>query len=280
MKNMNIRETVGWARNQFEEFCLDNPEGNAEILLEYVLGKKRSELYLLDEEISKESLNLFKIYVKKRCMNMPVAYITGETEFMSLPFSVNEKVFIPRPETEVLVEVALEKLQRGDNVIDMGTGCGNIAVAVAKHSSCQVCACDISQEAIEIARRNAMQNGVPRLISFLKGDMFAPLSMSRKFDLVLSNPPYIRHGEIQSLPEEVRNFEPHIALDGGEDGLKFYSYLSRDAKFFLKRGGYLIAEVGFDQAEPVHRIFRKHFKSVDIARDYAGIKRILIAQKQ
>lgn len=277
---MNIRETLGWARTQFEEFCLDNPEGNAEILLEYVLGKKRSELYLLDEEISKGSLKLFKIYVKKRCMNMPVAYITGETEFMSLTFSVNEKVFIPRPETEILVEIALEKLQEGGNVIDMGTGCGSIAVAVAKHSSCQVCACDISGEAIEIARRNAMQNGVPGLISFLKGDMFAPLSMNRKFDLVLSNPPYIRHGEIQSLPEEVRNFEPHIAIDGGEDGLEFYSYLSRDAKFFLKRGGYAIVEVGFDQAEPVYRIFTKHFKSVDIVRDYAGIKRILIAQKR
>lgn len=277
---MNIRETLGWAKTQFEEFCLDNPEGNAEILLEYVLGKKRSELYLLDEEISKGSLKLFKIYVKKRCMNMPVAYITGETEFMSLTFSVNEKVFIPRPETEILVEIALEKLQEGGNVIDMGTGCGSIAVAVAKHSSCQVCACDISGEAIEIARRNAMQNGVPGLISFLKGDMFAPLSMNRKFDLVLSNPPYIRHGEIQSLPEEVRNFEPHIAIDGGEDGLEFYSYLSRDAKFFLKRGGYAIVEVGFDQAEPVYRIFTKHFKSVDIVRDYAGIKRILIAQKR
>ncbi len=214
----------------------------------------------------------------EECMRMPAAYITGETEFMSLPFSVNEKVFIPRPETEILVEAALSRLKRSDNVIDMCTGCGNIAVSLTKYSSCQVYACDISREAIEIARRNAIQNEVYGLISFLQGDMFTPLRFERKFNLVVSNPPYIRHDEIQKLPVEVRNFEPHIALDGGEGGLKFYHILSEESRKFLRPGGYLMVEVGFDQARDVHQIFTKHFKNLEILKDYAGIERIVIAE--
>ena len=215
----------------------------------------------------------------ERCIRMPAAYITGEIEFMSLPFSVNEKVFIPRPETEILVETALSRLKRSDKVIDMCTGCGNIAVSLAKYSSCRVYACDILWEAVEIARRNTVRNEVYDLISFLQGNMFTPLKLGRKFDLVVSNPPYVRRGEIQGLPVEVRDFEPHIALDGGEDGLKFYHIISREAKSFLNPGGCLIVEVGYDQAQSVCRIFTKYFKNLEILKDYAGIERIVVGRK-
>lgn len=293
---MNISEALNWARIRFEEACVDNPQRNAEILLERVLGKRRFELYALSGvssgragftdgfyaergEVSRESLEHFRIYVEKRCANMPVAYITGQTEFMSLPFLVNGNVFIPRPETEVLVEAALSKLGGGGKAIDIGTGCGNIAVSLGKYSSCDVYASDISWNAVQIARGNAAENEVSGSVSFFQGDMFAPLGFGGQLDLVVSNPPYIRRDELRVLPEEVRNFEPLVALDGGEDGLKFYGILSRQAQFVLKPGGYLMVEVGFDQAQPVCHIFKRHFKSVEEIRDYSGIKRVVIARK-
>ena len=275
---MQVGEAIRWAKARFERSNIENPSYNAEMLLQYVLGKKRNDLYFGNVEIPERSMKLLGGYVEKRCMHMPVAYIAREIEFMSLPFFVNEKVFIPRPETEVLVEIAMTKLRSGDKVIDMCTGCGNIAVGLAKYSSCEVNACDISPEAIEIARGNAVRNGVLRLISFLEGDMFGPLRVKREFDLVVSNPPYIRHDEIRSLPEEVRNFEPRIALDGGADGLRYYFSLSRHANSFLKPGGYLIVEVGFDEAQEVCEIFKKHFESIEIIKDYAGIQRVIVAQ--
>ena len=277
---MRVEEAIRWAKAKFERINLDNPAQNAEILLEYVLGKGRLELYLDDQEISKQSLDVFKTYVKKRCMHMPVAYITGETEFMSLPFSISEEVFIPRPETEILVEISMSKLRKSDEVIDMCTGCGNLAISLARYSSCRVYACDISGRAIEISRRNAARNEVCHLTSFFQGDMFGPLTVRKQFDLVVSNPPYIRHEEIPGLSAEVRNFEPSIALDGGEDGLKFYRIISGVAKSFLKPRGYLIVEVGFDQAHPVCDIFKKHLKSVEVIRDYSGVERIVVGRVQ
>ena len=215
--------------------------------------------------------------------NMPIAYVTGETEFMSLPFLINRQVMIPRPETEILVEEALSKLQSAALVIDMCTGCGNIAVSLAKYSSCVIKAVDISKSALEVAQRNAALNGVQGLISFFEGDMFAPLAQNRlegEIDLVISNPPYVRRHEIPELACEVRDFEPHIALDGGEDGLRFYRAICRDSWKFLRPGGHLAVEVGYDQAEFVCNIFKEHFNSIKVTKDYAGIERIVIAQKR
>lgn len=275
---MNVNEAIRWAAGEFESAGVDNPERNAEILLEYVLGKKRFELCLHDGGISEECLSSFKICVEERAGHVPVAYITMETEFMSLPFFMSGKVFIPRPETEILVEAAMSKLKRGSKVIDICTGCGNIAVSLAKYCSSHICACDISPEAVELARENAMRNEVSDLISFCRGDMFAPFQSHAEYDLVISNPPYIRRDEMQNLPEDVCGFEPHIALDGGADGLRFYHIVSGESARFLKPGGYVMVEVGFNQAGAVSQIFMQHFKNVETINDYAGIERIVIAQ--
>ena len=246
------------------------------------MGKKRIELYLDDkEQLSETEYNSFIHCLEKRSSRMPIAYITGNIEFMSLPFIITPGVFIPRPETEILVETALSKIGRGPReVIDMCTGSGNIAVSLAKYSSCHIHACDISPEAIEIAIANAKLNGVSEAISFYTGDMFNPFKNGESFDLIVSNPPYVHHDEMQELPEEVYNFEPHIALDGGDNGLDFYHSLCNGGKSLLKTGGYLITEVGFDQAEKVCSIFKNYFASTEIITDYAEIERIVVAQKR
>jgi release factor glutamine methyltransferase len=256
---MIITEAISSAEVRLAKAGVETPRREAEKLLEHVLGKKRFELLICpDEEIDRDSHDSFMSLVEKRCRHTPPAYLTGEAEFMSLPFAVTKEVMIPRPETETLVEKVLSKLNGQARVLDVGTGCGNIAVSLAKYSaSC-----------------------IFRRVSFLCGDMFRPLTNERKFDVVVSNPPYVRRGEIRSLPREVRKFEPGIAFDGGEDGLTFYPVIARECRELLKTGGYVAVEVGFDQAQSVSRIFGRYFKSIEITKDYNGIERVITAQRQ
>jgi len=279
LRMMTVKEAVIQARSRLEEAGIESPRCNAEMLLGNVLGKKRFEFYLRDEEISIGDYDSFVSLVEKRSMHTPVAYITGDTEFMSLAFAVNTSVFIPRPDTEVLVETVLGRMGEGSRIVDMCTGCGNVAVSLAKYSSCHIYACDILREAVLIARKNAIMNEVLQSISFFQGDMFAPLGTEGCFDLVVSNPPYVRHREIRTLPGEVRDFEPHVALDGGEDGLRFFRSLCIGSQNVLKMGGYLMVEVGFDQAGEVCRLFERTFKSVEVVKDYAGVERVVVGQK-
>jgi release factor glutamine methyltransferase len=281
---MKIREAINSASARLAKAGVENPRREAEKLLEYVLGKRRFELLMCPaDEIGKDSHNSFMSLVEKRCRHTPPAYLTGETEFMSLPFAVTEEVMIPRPETEILVEKVLSKLSGQARVLDVGTGCGNIAVSLAKHSDSCVLATDISPQALEISGENAIRNEVDKRIGFLCGDMFRPLAKNAcngKFDFVVSNPPYVRRGEIRNLPREVRDFEPGTAFDGGEDGLTFYRVIAKECRELLKTGGYIAVEVGFDQAQSVWDIFREYFKSVEITKDYSGIERVITAQKQ
>lgn len=263
------------------------PRLDAELLLAFVLGKRRADLLIHPEvEVTPDKVGVFRKLLQKRAEGVPVAYLTGEKEFMSLKFRVTPDVLIPRPETELLVERVLDflKLQDHDRhhflVADVGTGSGAIAVSLAfYHPRVRVLAIDIAEEALRVARYNAMRHGVQGRIEFLRGDLLTPLlkaGETGKGDVVVANLPYIPTKEITFLPRDVRA-EPEIALDGGSDGLDLYRRLLPQAALFLAPGGLLACEVGPGQggllAEMVdHRFWSKP----KIELDYQGQERLVL----
>jgi len=214
----------------------------------------------------------------------PIQYIIGVTEFLGSDFIVNEDVLIPRPETEMLVEIAVERAFSfqssavGLNILDLCTGSGNIAISLTKKiTNCKIAASDISDKALAVARKNAGANGVSGAIEYIESDLFE--NINGKYDIIVSNPPYIARHEFDTLQEEVR-FEPRIALDGGDDGLEFYRRIFREAHKFLKKSGYVIVEIGYGQAKAINGIIVRagNFKLVDIRKDHNGIDRIITAK--
>lgn len=217
-----------------------------------------------------------------RCAGQPLQYITGHQEFMGLDFAVNEHVLIPRMDTEVLVERALALIGEGGRkirrVLDLCTGSGAIAVSLAKLSAADLTASDISGEALETARKNAAENQAK--VSFICGDLFSPFRKKlgrTRFDLIVSNPPYIPTAVIQELQTEVRDHEPHLALDGGADGLSFYRRIIEEAPDFLRKRGILLLEIGFDQAEAVTELAhaRGCYQEAQVVQDLAGLDRVV-----
>lgn len=270
-----------------------------ELLFTEVLGCSRVELYLeKKKKLSRENFSRISGALKRRISGEPIQYILGQTEFMGLEFKVTPAVFIPRPDTEILVETALryaadkvssQKLScpsagsrvRGLKVLDIGTGSGCIAVSLAKYfSQTQISATDISSAALEIAGQNAKLNKVQKKINFLNCDLF-PFGKQRVtgYDLILSNPPYIKTEVIKTLELEVLH-EPSIALDGGDDGLDFYRRIIREAPVYLKRGGLLILEIGFDQKEALEKILEisQIFEVKEVVKDYNSINRVIVAE--
>lgn len=224
----------------------------------------------------------------------PIQYIIGKTEFLGSDFIVNEDVLIPRPETEILVEVAVEMASimqaysaisgasglcgRSLKLLDLCTGSGNIAISLTKKiTNCKITASDISSKALTVAGRNAGANGLSGAIEFIESDLFE--NINDRYDIIVSNPPYIARHEFDTLQEEVR-FEPRIALDGGDDGLEFYRRIFIEAHRYLKKGGYVIAEIGYGQARPINEIIVQDgkFKLVDMRKDHNGIDRIITAK--
>ncbi len=212
--------------------------------------------------------------IKRRSLNEPVSYITGEKEFMSLKFKVEQGVLIPRPDTEILVETVIEKLNDIPNpaIIDMCTGSGAIAVSLAKYlDKSKVTALDVSPVAIRIARENASLNGVDILVE--EHDVLTPYNAMA--DAVISNPPYIPTEVISGLDADVSDYEPHLALDGGKDGLTFYRAIIKNIHTSLKKGGLLAFEVGCGQAHDVAQLMEPYFCGIDTAKDLAGIDRVV-----
>ncbi len=212
----------------------------------------------------------------------PLQYIMGKEKFFDLSFIVNEHVLIPRPETEVLVETALELVKattdRECSILDLGTGSGNIAISLTKNAlNCRIVASDISGNAIETAKENARLNGVFEYIIFIKSDLFC--GIEGKFDLIVSNPPYIARREFETLQKEVLK-EPVLALDGGIDGLDFYRRIFAGALKHLTPGGYCIAEIGFGQLPAIKKIIENtnEFKFTETRTDQYGIDRVVVAQ--
>lgn len=236
--------------------------------------------------IDKKLLKKYWSLLKRRAKGEPVAYITGKKEFWSLELEVSPDVLIPRPETEILVEHAISILKEVERpfILDIGTGSGAIAIALAKEiKDAFIWATDISEGALKIAGKNAKRHNVEDRIYFLKGDLFNAIKdKNRKFHLIISNPPYVSEREYEELPKEIRDWEPKIALFGGEDGLSIIRRLVRDSLPFLYQGGYLLIEISPQQVNKVKRIIEEtgQFDSIEPIRDYSGRFRAINACKK
>jgi len=283
---LKIGEALNWAEEKLKEAGIEESRIESEIFLEEELGINRTDLYLDLHKTFPSNVDSFKNKIMTRINRIPLAYILGRTQFMGFDFLVDERVMIPRQETEILVEAVIKKYVDSPLIVDIGTGCGNIAIALAKSIPCfRIYATDISSEALELARENAKKNAVSKeRISFLQGDLFKPLNdlnLFNKIDILVSNPPYIPSGEIENLPSEVL-FEPRIAIDGEFDGLGFYRKIINESPLYLKNGGYLFLEIGFNQADEVKRLISKNsnFTKPDVVLDYMGIDRIIFTQKR
>ena len=258
---------------------------DVELAMCKILDVTRLYIHLnLDEEICKKDQNRIEALLKQRRKGRPMAYIIGKKEFMGLDFFVKEGVLIPRPDTEVLVEDIIEQAKKIDNplIVDIGTGSGAISVSLAKYiKDSKVYSLDISDDALEVGQVNAKNNEVEDKITFLKSDVFSSLENEDiKFDIIVSNPPYIRKADIAGLEVDVKNYEPSLALDGGDDGLDFYRKITEDSIKVIKDNGILGYEVGYDQAEDVKKIMiQSGYGDIRILEDLASIQRVVIGTK-
>lgn len=272
----------------FKERFIDSPRLTAEILLAHSLDVRRLDLYLqYDRPLLENELSDYKVLIRRRIQHEPVAYIIGEKGFFESDFDVARGVLIPRPETEILVEEALKIVShdsfdsRIGKVLDLGTGSGAIIISLAKAAPRHLyMANDISLSALEIAKKNACRIAGNK-ICFFAGDWFSTLKNEPKFDLIVSNPPYIPLADIRSLAPEIREHEPRLALDGGDDGLFCFRAILKDAHRYLVPGGILLFEIGFDQKEGLEKLFKSNpeYESIEFIKDLSGHNRVAKIKK-
>lgn len=278
---MTIKEIIIKYCQQLENIS-DTPRLDVELLLKKALGDVDS-MYIrmnLDKALNDEQEKYFLEMIKDRLNQRPIAYIIGNREFMGLDFFVKEGVLIPRPDTETLVEEIINicNNKTGLNILDIGTGSGAITVSLAKYlDKSHVVSVDISDIALEIASKNAVSNNVDERIDFIKSDVFSNVSDEARFDIIVSNPPYIKKADISGLDRQVKDFEPYNALEGGEDGLDFYRRITEESRGFLKQDGILAYEVGHDQASDVSKIMQQNgFTGIYTKCDLQGFERVVI----
>lgn len=277
-----IGAILKWSEQYFGSHGAETPRLDAEVLLSHLLGEKRIYLYVhFDQPLTADELAKYKEMVKRRTAGEPVAYICGEKEFMGLTFKVTPAVLVPQPDTETLVEAAIERL-RGKNsprIADICTGSGVIALALAHYlPETSSAATDISADALEIAKQNAEALNLSERVRFFEGDLLAPLA-GETFDAIVSNPPYIPRADIEGLPREVRA-EPRRALDGGADGLDFYRRLVGDSAALLNDGGFLAVECGDTQAGAIAEMAATGgFGKTEIIRDLADKERVVVLEQ-
>jgi len=279
-ESWTVLKLLRWTADYFAGRGIDSPRLDAELLLADTLGLDRVGLYVnFERPLQADELAVYREKVRRRASREPLAYILGRTEFWSLPLKVTLAVLIPRPDTELLVEEALPRLVGEARVLDVGTGSGALAIALAhERPGCQVVAIDVSAEALAVAAENACKNNVAERIGFLHADLAA--LPGGPFDLIVANPPYIPKGDLAALMPEVRDFEPQLALDGGSDGLDAYRALARQVEAILAPGGWLLVEVGIGQAVTVQQLFAgAGLVEVFISRDLAGIERVVGGRK-
>lgn len=291
----------------FESKGIKDSVKEAEMLITETLHITKSTLYTDSFEISEDTLKQIDALTSRRAQGEPIQYIIGHVDFYGLRINVGKGILIPRPETELLVEEAIKLLKKRFTVhglrftvLDLCTGSGCIAIALAKHfPDADVYGIDKSDTAIQYATRNAKENDV-RNVYFIKGDLFRiswdnpestmpigvhnsgtdPMFTAHCFDCIVSNPPYVKRGDIQTLQREIKDYEPFEAFNGGEDGLNFYKRILKDAPAYIKEKGVIILEIGFEQADDVLLIANKAgFGRVDFIKDYSGIERICIISK-
>ncbi len=281
-------DLVRWTAGYFKDHRVENARSEAEILLAHTLGTRRIDLYLNhDQPLCEDELARFKSTIKRRLAGEPVAYITGVREFWSLTLTVNPSVLIPRPETECLVEAVLPLLddcaKSPKRVLEMGTGSGAIVIALAHdHPEHRYLAMDRSVAALQTARQNARKHRVEERIGWFCGNWDAALLPGNEtFDLIVSNPPYIRSSDINELQPEIRNHEPRIALDGSADGLACLRRIIESAHHYLRPGGHVALEMGYDQKTEIQSIAAAvgRYTSLRIVKDYSGHDRIALMTK-
>jgi release factor glutamine methyltransferase len=279
-KSWTLLEVLQWTSDYFRKQGLENPRLDAELLLGEVLSLDRVGLYLdFDRPLLHQEREQYRGLVARRAEREPLQYILGRTEFWSLPFLVNPAVLIPRPETEILVEEGLNKAKPDSLVLDLGTGSGAVAVALAHElPGIRVKAMDISADALRVGEENARVNGVESRIDFLNGN-FSDI-LPGENDLILSNPPYVSREEYEACMPEVKNHEPEQALLGGEDGLDSIRAILKNAPAAMKAGGWLLMEVGMTQAETVRMLLEETgFVDTFKRQDYSGVFRVVGGRK-
>ena len=277
-----IGSLLQWTKQYFRDKGVENPRLDADVLLSSLLGKDRVYLYVhFDQPMEQEELVKFREMVRRRAAREPVAYIVGHREFMGLEFRVSPAVLIPRPDTEVLVEAAIEQLAavRDGMILDVGTGSGAILIGtLSRVAGCCGLGVDVSPAALAVARENAARLLAPGRADLTQADLFPTESLL--FDAILSNPPYVTSAEMAELAPEVRR-EPDLALHGGADGLDFYRRLTQGGGRHLKPGGFMALEVGAGQAAALSELGRAAgWRTEKIIPDYAGIERVLILRRE
>lgn len=279
---MIYREIFNKGRAALQENNIDSPDVDAKILLEFVCKTDRNTLFAHpDMEVSEEEWRQYTELIQKRCMRIPLQHLTGSQNFMGIDFIVDKNVLVPRQDTECLVEEALTYVEDGMRVLDMCTGSGCILLSLMNYRHIEGVGCDKSAEALEVAKRNADLLELEPVL--LQGDMFDTLSDNKEyekhFDVIVSNPPYIRTSVISTLSEEVKDHDPLMALDGGEDGLDFYRIIARESCRYLTNYGRIFLEIGYDQKEDIIRILTQEgFSDVKVIDDYAGNPRVAVAK--
>lgn len=271
---MTLREALAFGKELLKQTGIEEYETDAWLLLEASCGCTRNDYYLRgDSTLTKEQELLWKQYLEKRTERIPVQQILGVQEFMGLPFIVTGDVLCPRQDTETLVEEALKELRPGERILDLCTGSGCILISLLTYGKdCSGVGADLSLKALEIAGENARRLGVE--CELIHSDLFEQLG--EKFDMIVSNPPYIATKEIEALMPEVRDREPRMALDGKEDGLFFYREITGQARQYLKPGGRLLFEIGYDQGNAVAGMMTEAgFTEVQVKKDLAGLDRVV-----
>ena len=278
-----IKDLIASGEKILKNTNIENPGFDAEELLGFVIGFDRQKLFMnracaVDDFHSEKYFS----FINRRANGEPLQYITGEQYFMSWRFSVDPSVLIIRPETEILAEKAIEYLRAHEsakNVLDLGTGSGALAVSIAKSfPDIKITASDISEKALNTAKKNAGELGISGQIEFIKSDLFNEIKQEiagRKFDLLVTNPPYIRTDAIENLQREIRDHEPLIALDGGTDGLDFYRRIASEAGDYLRPDACILMEIGYDQADAIIDLFAAAgLKDAKVFQDLTGLDRV------
>lgn len=272
-----VSQILALVNNKLKDAGIDDPD-EGKWLVAMVLDKKKNDLKFITTIKKSQELRIKKV-LERRLKGEPLDKIFGKCEFFSLPIKVSKYVLSPRPETEILVEKCLEILQRFSkpNVLDLCTGSGAIALAIKfKNNNANVFASDVSEKALEVAKQNAKENSLK--INLKKSDMFFGLNKRKKYDMIICNPPYIKSKDIPHLDKEVKYYDPIIALDGGEDGLKFYKIIAKQAPDYLKKNGILALEIGEGQGKSVKKLLSQSFVDVEIHQDYSFKDRFVFAK--
>lgn len=274
---MKYREAMQEGEKILQEAGIVDAKNDAWLLLAMVCKVDHTYYYMhMEEELMSEQQDEYRVVIRKRAEHVPLQYITGEQEFMGLPFKVNSNVLIPRQDTETLVEEALKVIRPGMKVLDMCTGSGCILISILKNVlNVEGVGCDISKQALIVAKENAKLNNV--VATFERSDLFD--HVTETFDVIVSNPPYIRTEEIATLMPEVCQFEPVGALDGKEDGLFFYRKMIAEGSKYLNPNGVILFEIGYDQGQDVSLMLKEvGYKDVQIVKDLAQNDRVVIGR--